>query len=53
MLRNESIFEISTLICLSSISICNLLIDLPMYKFTSVILVENEVCAIEYTCQIS
>jgi hypothetical protein len=25
MLRNKSIFQISTLICLSSISICNLL----------------------------
>jgi hypothetical protein len=31
MLRNKSIFQISTLICLSSISICNLLIDLPTY----------------------
>jgi hypothetical protein len=31
MLRNESIFQNSTLICLSSISICNLLIDLPTY----------------------
>jgi hypothetical protein len=31
MLRNKSIFEISTLVCLSSVSICNLLIDLPMY----------------------
>jgi hypothetical protein len=29
MLRNKSIFQISTLICLSSISIRNLLIDLP------------------------
>jgi hypothetical protein len=28
MLRNKSIFQISTFICLSSISICNLLIDL-------------------------
>jgi hypothetical protein len=32
MLRNKSIFQISTLICLSSISICNLLIDLPSYN---------------------
>jgi hypothetical protein len=32
-LRNKSIFQISTLICLSSISICNLLIDLPTYVF--------------------
>jgi hypothetical protein len=31
MLRNKSIFQISTLICLSSISICNLLIDLASY----------------------
>jgi hypothetical protein len=31
MFRNKSIFQISTLICLSSISICNLLIDLPTY----------------------
>jgi hypothetical protein len=31
MLRNKSIFQISTLVCLSSISICNLLIDLPNY----------------------
>jgi hypothetical protein len=31
MLRNKSIFQISTLIWLSSISICNLLIDLPSY----------------------
>jgi hypothetical protein len=31
MLRNKSIFQISTLLCLSSISICNLLIDLPSY----------------------
>jgi hypothetical protein len=31
MLRSKSIFQISTLICLSSISICNLLIDLPSY----------------------
>jgi transposase len=31
MLRNKSIFEISTHICLSYISICNLLIDLPSY----------------------
>jgi hypothetical protein len=30
-LRNKSIFQMSTLICLSSISICNLLIDLPTY----------------------
>jgi hypothetical protein len=29
MLRNKSIFQIRALICLSSISICNLLIDLP------------------------
>jgi hypothetical protein len=29
MLRNKSIFQISSLICLRSISICNLLIDLP------------------------
>jgi hypothetical protein len=33
MLRNKSIFQISTLICLSSISICNLLIDLPSYYY--------------------
>jgi hypothetical protein len=32
MLRNKSIFQISTLICLSSISICNLHIDLLMYN---------------------
>jgi hypothetical protein len=32
MLRNKSIFQISTLVCLSSISICNLLIDLHTYK---------------------
>jgi hypothetical protein len=31
MLRNKSIFQISTLAGLSSISICNLLIDLPSY----------------------
>jgi hypothetical protein len=31
MLRNKSIFQISTLVCLCSISICNLLIDLPTY----------------------
>jgi hypothetical protein len=30
ILRNRSIFQISTLVCLSSISICNLLIDLPL-----------------------
>jgi hypothetical protein len=29
MLSNKSIFQISTLICLNSISICNLIIDLP------------------------
>jgi hypothetical protein len=29
MLRNKSIFQISILVCLSSTSICNLLIDLP------------------------
>jgi hypothetical protein len=28
MLRNVGIFQISTLVCLSSITICNLLIDL-------------------------
>jgi hypothetical protein len=33
MLRNKSIFKISTLICLSSISICNLPIDLAAYKW--------------------
>jgi hypothetical protein len=33
MLRNKSIFQISTLICLCSISICNLLIDLPSYNY--------------------
>jgi hypothetical protein len=33
MLRNKSNFQISTLICLSSISICNLLIDLPSYIY--------------------
>jgi hypothetical protein len=32
MLRNKRIFQISTLICLSSISICNLLIDLPTHE---------------------
>jgi hypothetical protein len=26
---NKSIFQISTLVCLSSVSICNLLIELP------------------------
>jgi hypothetical protein len=31
MLRNKSIFQISTLIGLTSISVCNLLIDLPAY----------------------
>jgi hypothetical protein len=31
MLKNRSIFQISTLVCLSSISICNLLIDWPTY----------------------
>jgi hypothetical protein len=31
MLRNKSNFQISTLVCLSSIYICNLLIDLPAY----------------------
>jgi hypothetical protein len=31
MLRNKSIFQISTLDYSSSISICNLLIDLPSY----------------------
>jgi hypothetical protein len=31
-LRNKSIFQISTLVCLSSISICNLLTDLPTYN---------------------
>jgi hypothetical protein len=33
MLRNKSIFQVSTLTCLSSISICNLLIDLASYMF--------------------
>jgi hypothetical protein len=33
MLQNKSIFQISTLICLSSISICNLLIDLSTYVY--------------------
>jgi hypothetical protein len=32
MLRNKSIFQISTLICLNSISICNLRIELPSYN---------------------
>jgi hypothetical protein len=32
VLRNKDIFQISTLVCLSSISMCNLLIDLPSYK---------------------
>jgi hypothetical protein len=31
MLRNKSIFQIIALICLSSISICNYLIDLLSY----------------------
>jgi hypothetical protein len=31
MLRNKSIFQISNLVCLISISICNSLIDLPTY----------------------
>jgi hypothetical protein len=31
-LRNKSIFQISSLICLSSISICKLLIDLLKYN---------------------
>jgi hypothetical protein len=35
-LRNKSIFQISTLICLSSISICNLLIDLPSYLYSPI-----------------
>jgi hypothetical protein len=30
MLRNKHIFQINTLVCLSSISICNLLINLPL-----------------------
>jgi hypothetical protein len=34
-LRNKSIFQISTLVCLSSISICNLPVDLPTYKMKS------------------
>jgi hypothetical protein len=29
MMRNKSVFQISTLVCLSYISICNLLTDLP------------------------
>jgi hypothetical protein len=29
--KEKSIFQISTLICLSSVSICNLLTDLPSY----------------------
>jgi hypothetical protein len=33
MLRNRSIFQISTLICLNSRSICNLLIDLSTYIY--------------------
>jgi hypothetical protein len=37
MLRNKSVFQISTLICLSSISICNLLIDLPLYYVPKII----------------
>jgi hypothetical protein len=37
MLRNKSIFHISTLIWLNSISICNLLIDLPTYLGSSII----------------
>jgi hypothetical protein len=32
MLRNKGLFQISTLVCLISISICNLFIDLPMYN---------------------
>jgi hypothetical protein len=32
MLKNESIFQISTLLYLISTPICNLFIDLPMYK---------------------
>jgi hypothetical protein len=31
MLRNKSIFQISTIVCSRSISICNLLIDLSLY----------------------
>jgi hypothetical protein len=31
MLKNKSIFQISTLVCLSSVSICNLLIELLTY----------------------
>jgi hypothetical protein len=31
MLRNRSIFQISTLVCLSPVSICNLFIDLTSY----------------------
>jgi hypothetical protein len=40
---NKSIFQISTLVCLSSISICNLLIDLPLYdvNFTLIFLVSE------------
>jgi hypothetical protein len=42
MLRNKSIFQISTLICLSSISICNLLINLPMYLKNKIL--DNHLC---------
>jgi hypothetical protein len=36
-LRNKSIFQISTLVYFSSISICNLLIDLPSYVGSDVL----------------
>jgi hypothetical protein len=32
LVRNKNIFQTSTLVYLSYISICNLLIDLPWYK---------------------
>jgi hypothetical protein len=41
MLRNKSVFQISTLVCFSSISICKLLIDLPSYK----VLFSKNICS--------
>jgi hypothetical protein len=45
MLRNKSIFQISTLVCLISISICNLLIDLSSYVSIDMYRVKHEMHA--------
>jgi hypothetical protein len=42
MLRNKSIFHISTLVCLSSIFICNLHIHLPMHFSVCLKMEENQ-----------